>query len=59
MQRIVDTGAVFGPLLPDLWKAFGGLPNKRLIAKLHKYGFDMKSLNLIHHYLSIERKGQK
>ena len=44
-----------GALLNDLSKAFYCLPHELLIAKLHTYGFDMKSLNLIYGYL-LSRK---
>ena len=48
----VDKGGAFGTLLADLSKAFHCLPHELLIAKIHAYGFDMKSLNLIYNYLS-------
>ena len=43
----VVKGGAFGALLTDLLKAFDCLPHELLIVKLHVYGFDMKSLNLI------------
>ena len=36
----------------DLSKAFDTINHELLLAKLHAYGFDEKSLRLIHSYLS-------
>ena len=36
----------------DLSKAFDTLNHELLIAKLHAYGFDKKSLRLVHSYLT-------
>ena len=46
-----DKGDAFCALLTDLIRAFDCLPQWLLIGKLDAHGFDMKSLNLIHHYL--------
>ena len=49
----VDEGGVFSALLTDC------LTHEPLIAKLHAYGFDMKSLNLIYDYLSNRNQSIK
>ena len=51
-RESVDEGGAFTTLLSDLSKAFDCLPHELLITKLHAYDFDMRSLNLIYHYLS-------
>ena len=48
----VDKCGASGAFLTNLSKAFDYLPREFSIAKLHTYGFDKKSLNLIHDYLS-------
>ena len=40
-----------GLLITDLSKVFDCIDNELLIAKLHAYGFNIKSLELIHSYL--------
>ena len=50
-------GGALGALLTALSKAFDCLPHELLIAKLHAYGSDMKSLNLIYDYLSNKQQG--
>ena len=50
-RKSLDKGGNFGALLTDLSKAFDCLPHDLLIAKLHAYGFDHKSLKLIDRYL--------
>ena len=48
-----DKGGSFGALLTDLSQPlFDCLPHALFLAKLHAYGFDMKSLNLMYNYLS-------
>ena len=49
----------FGGLLTDLSKAFDCLPHDLLIAKLHAYGLDMPSLELLHFYLTKRRQRVK
>ena len=43
-RKSVDKGCAFGALS----KALACLPHELLIAKLHPYDFDMKSVNLIY-----------
>ena len=50
--KSVDNGGTFGALMTDLSRAFDCLHHGLLIAKLHAYGFDMKSVKLIQQYLS-------
>ena len=42
----------FGALLTDLSKVFHCLSHDLLIAKLHAYGTDIDSLNILQDYLS-------
>ena len=56
MERSVDNGRAFGPLLTDSSKAFDCTSHELLIAKLHPYGFDKKSLALIYCYLSNRKQ---
>ena len=49
--------AVFaGALLTDLSKAFDCLPHDLLLAKLHAYRLDSKSLKLLSNYLSNRKQ---
>ena len=43
---------ICGALLTDLSKAFDCLPHDLLIAKLHAYGFEKSSFELVNSYLS-------
>ena len=54
-RESLDQGGAYGALLTDLSKAFDCLPLVLLIAKLHAYGLDIKSLKLMFSYL-INRK---
>ena len=51
-KRCIDKKGSAGVLLTDLSKAFDCLNHDLLIAKLHAYDFDYKSLKLIQDYLS-------
>ena len=43
----IDNSGVVGTVLMDLSKAFDCLPNELVLAKLHAYGVDIKSLKLL------------
>ena len=47
-----DNGKIAAGLLMDLSKAFDTINHKLLIAKLHAYGFDMDSLEIMYDYFS-------
>ena len=47
----MDKRGFAGLLLTDLSKAFHCIDHELLIAKLHAYGFNVKSLEFIHSYL--------
>ena len=51
-KDITDNNISFGALLTDLSKASDCLCHDLLIAKLHTYGFDMSSLNLLYQTVS-------
>ena len=55
----IDSRGCFVELLTDLSKAFDCLLHDLLIAKLHTYGFDMKSLKFIHSYLNDRKQRVK
>ena len=46
-------------LLTDLSKAFDCLPHDLLVAKLYAYGFDLKSVTLVHSYLTGRKQRVK
>ena len=48
----LDNSGVVGTILMDLSKAFDCLPHELVLAKLHAYGVDIKSLKLLQDYLS-------
>ena len=50
-RKSLDNKGYGGAVLMDLSKAFDTLNHDLLIAKLHAYGFDIKSLKLLHSYL--------
>ena len=47
-----DNNKAFGALLTDLSKVFDCFSHNLLIAKLHAYGLDIDSLNILQDYLS-------
>ena len=50
-RKILDKRGFAVLLLTDLRKAFDCIDHELLIAKLHAFGFNIKSLELIHNYL--------
>ena len=46
-KETTDNNKAFGALLTDLSKAFDCLNHDLLIAKLHAYGIDIDSLNIL------------
>ena len=55
-KRMLDKGGTCGALLTDLSKAFDCLPHDLLLAKLHGYGIDLKSLKVLSNYLTRRKK---
>ena len=53
LRKSLDNKGYGGAVLMDLIsKAFDTLNHDLLIAKLHAYGFDIKTLKLVHSYLT-------
>ena len=52
MKEAPDSDKVCAAVLTDLSKAFDCPLHDRLIAKLHAFGFDLKTLKVIHAYLN-------
>ena len=52
MKEAQDSNKVCAAVFTDLSKAFDCLLHDLLIAKLHAFGFDLKSLKVIHAYLN-------
>lgn len=55
----MDLNYVVGSILMDLSKAFDCVPHDLLIAELHAYGFDVKSLEYILSYLTNKEKSTR
>ena len=51
-QTSLSSSGKIGAILMDLSKAFDCLPHDLIIAKLHAYGMEQKSLAFLHSYLS-------
>ena len=51
-KKVLDSGKFAGALLTDLSKAFDCINHNLLMAELHAYGFDHRSLVYIYSYLS-------
>ena len=58
-KEATDNNKAFGALLTDLSKAFDCLSHDLLIAKLHAYGIDIDSLNILQDYLSNRKQKTK
>ena len=58
-RKFRDAGGAFGALITDLSKVFDCLPHELLIAKLHAYGVDIPSLNLLRPYLTKRKQRVK
>ena len=55
-KEATDNDKAFGALLTDLLKAFDCLSHDFLIAKLHAYGIDIDSVNILQDYLSKRKQ---
>ena len=58
-NRGTDNNKTFGALLTDLSKTFDCFSHNLLIAKLHAYGLDIDSLNILQDYLSNRKQRTK
>ena len=58
-RKGINKGESFGALLTDLSKAFDCLPHDLLVAKLYAYGLDLKSVTLVHSYLTGRKQRVK
>ena len=56
MNKWLDKKECVGLFMMDLSKAFDCIPHKLMIAKLHAYGFDRKSVKLVYGYLKGRNK---
>ena len=58
-KRVTDNNKAFSALLTDLSKAFDCLSHDLLIAKLHAFGLDIDSPNILQDYLSNRKQRTK
>ena len=58
-KEATDNNKAFGALLTDLSRAFDCLSHDLLIDKLHAYGIDTDSLNILQYYLSNRKQRTK
>ena len=58
-KEATNSNKAFGTLLTDFSKAFDCLSHGLLIAKLHAYGIDINSLNILQDYLSNREQRTK
>ena len=58
-RKILDEGGETGAVLTDLSKAFDCIDHNLLIAKLNTYGFEKRSLEFIHSYLTKRKQTTK
>ena len=58
-KEATDNNKAFDALLTDHSKAFDCLSHDLLIAKLHAYGIDIDSLNILQDYLSNRKQRTK
>ena len=54
-----NNNKAFGALLTDISKPFDYLSQDLFIAKLHEYGIDIDSLNILQNYLSNRKQRTK
>ena len=59
LRKSLDNKGYGGAVLKNLYKAFDTLNHDLLIAKLHTYGFAIKTLKLVHSYLTKRWQEQK
>ena len=59
LRESIDKGDSFGALLTDLTKSFDFILQDLLIAKLHTYGVDLKSLRFLYSYLNGRKQRVK
>ena len=58
-KKVIDNKGYTGAILMDLSKAFDTINHKLLIARLHAYGVDRASLEIMHSYQQTVGNEQK
>ena len=58
-RKTLDEGGETGAVLSDLSKAFDRIDHNLIIAKLNAYGFEKRSLDFIHFYLTQRKQRTK